>query len=481
MSSAIGPEEARPPRLWLRLGIAIGAFTLVVLLAGFLLNACLPSRIKQIEAEMDATDPGWRLDEILAARPDPPAGQNSADVIAFVDAQVPGNLRYPGLSDATDRVRAPYRLNTAVRGVLDARFQTIDAAVQAARTIATMPTGRYPLVLEDNPFTSNLVREDCALDVASLLRYDAVRLADRGDLDGAMRSCRAAVHCGQSFASGDLISLIRVLCVDIGMDTIEYVLSQGELPSSACAEMQALLLAEEQFNDLLMDLRGRRAMTHDLLGKVMNGRLPMREVFDLGLGQRVPSNWWYRLFGYTAADVRREYPVFMDAINRRIEAARLPLPERTVALDALDAERSDLARRYPLVATFLPITVGMRQQYYAKLAQVGAMRVLLGVERYRLAHKRWPARLEDIPADLLPGGLPRDPFDGLPLRYRRTTDGVVVYSVGNDRTDDGGVVVNEDGRRDLQRELAPDRGYRLWDVAKRRQPPPPPPPAEPSP
>jgi hypothetical protein len=34
--------------------------------------------------------------------------------------------------------------------------------------------------------------------------------------------------------------------------------------------------------------------------------------------------------------------------------------------------------------------------------------------------------------------LPRDPFDGEPLRFKRRASGYVVYSIGSDLRDDGG-------------------------------------------
>lgn len=57
----------------------------------------------------------------------------------------------------------------------------------------------------------------------------------------------------------------------------------------------------------------------------------------------------------------------------------------------------------------------------------------------------------------------QDPFDGKPLRYRRLTDGVVVYSVGSNLSDDGGdLTVPPGGMTDPL-----DIGFRLWDVARR--------------
>jgi hypothetical protein len=60
--------------------------------------------------------------------------------------------------------------------------------------------------------------------------------------------------------------------------------------------------------------------------------------------------------------------------------------------------------------------------------------------------------------------LPRDPYDGNggPLRYARTADGFLLYSVGYDRDDDGGRPsprdggLLEDGDIRLDSWLAPD-------------------------
>jgi hypothetical protein len=71
------------------------------------------------------------------------------------------------------------------------------------------------------------------------------------------------------------------------------------------------------------------------------------------------------------------------------------------------------------------------------VAQLEVAKVLLAVERYRLAHASLPETLERLVPDYL-AAVPADPFDGAPLRYQRLTRGFVVYSVGEDGKDDGG-------------------------------------------
>jgi hypothetical protein len=62
----------------------------------------------------------------------------------------------------------------------------------------------------------------------------------------------------------------------------------------------------------------------------------------------------------------------------------------------------------------------------------------LAVERWRITHGgRPPASLTDLVPGFLPAP-PADPYDGRPLRYLNRTNSYVLYSIGEDLTDDGG-------------------------------------------
>jgi hypothetical protein len=61
------------------------------------------------------------------------------------------------------------------------------------------------------------------------------------------------------------------------------------------------------------------------------------------------------------------------------------------------------------------------------------------LHRYRLDHDgRFPERLEALVPTYVEAVL-RDPIDGAPMRYRLDdAKGIVLYSLGNDGSDDGG-------------------------------------------
>ena len=97
-------------------------------------------------------------------------------------------------------------------------------------------------------------------------------------------------------------------------------------------------------------------------------------------------------------------------------------------------------------------------------AELRTARCMLALERYRQAHAKWPASLRELVPEFIEA-VPVDPYDGQPLRYHRRVDGVVIYSIGPDKFDNGGAVRNQPGKP------ATDIGFQLWDPARRRQPP----------
>ncbi len=83
---------------------------------------------------------------------------------------------------------------------------------------------------------------------------------------------------------------------------------------------------------------------------------------------------------------------------------------------------------------------GQIRQETRAVAWLEVTATALAVERYRLARGKLPEALGQLVPDYL-AAVPEDPFDGTPLRYRRTERGFVVYSVGEDGNDDGGKAV----------------------------------------
>lgn len=90
-------------------------------------------------------------------------------------------------------------------------------------------------------------------------------------------------------------------------------------------------------------------------------------------------------------------------------------------------------------ATGKAINKTARAETTVKLAIVAC-----ALERYRLAHGNFPARLEELSPQSITG-VPHDPMGNLPFHYLRSDDGwFQLYSVGPNGKDDGGVMASGD-------------------------------------
>ena len=152
--------------------------------------------------------------------------------------------------------------------------------------------------------------------------------------------------------------------------------------------------------------------------------------------------------------------------NHFVAIARMPVEEQPGPLRELEA----FAKQMPTLARLLgPAVTKVANAYHRNVAQLRCCLIMLAAERYRLAQGHWPAAIADLVPKYLPA-VPLDPYDGAPLRLRLLKDGLVIYSVGDNRQDDGGQIRVEPGKTGPPL----DWGYRLWDVPRRRQPPKPP-------
>jgi hypothetical protein len=172
----------------------------------------------------------------------------------------------------------------------------------------------------------------------------------------------------------------------------------------------------------------------------------------------VPSGWFY----FEKVNYNRAFQEYLlPGIN---------VPGHRVNPDACDraTERVGALSRGPWPAQvlrhqffrgmLLPAVSGMVRK--TALAQTGADCAALAcaLERYRLARGQFPESLGALVPEFI-GQLPQDVINGEPLHYRCTPDGeYVLYSVGWDATDGGGVIsLGKNGQS-----VSPTTGDWVW-------------------
>jgi hypothetical protein len=66
------------------------------------------------------------------------------------------------------------------------------------------------------------------------------------------------------------------------------------------------------------------------------------------------------------------------------------------------------------------------------------MKILCGLEIYKRRHGYYPEKLEDLIPEIFQQ-LPLDPFTGKNFIYKKKDGKIIIYSVGRNLKDDGGI------------------------------------------
>ncbi len=147
----------------------------------------------------------------------------------------------------------------------------------------------------------------------------------------------------------------------------------------------------------------------------------------------------------TVADRRDMQAKADEMANLYIRKHERPLWEQSTPSE-YDAEMERLRKTPSLQRKFWPLILVLR---HFSLANDGgseiravnihsATLVAIALELYHRREGHWPDRLRQLVPGLLTH-VPIDQFDGQPLRYRLIEGAPLVYSVGPDRLDDGGI------------------------------------------
>ena len=88
------------------------------------------------------------------------------------------------------------------------------------------------------------------------------------------------------------------------------------------------------------------------------------------------------------------------------------------------------------------------------LTKINQVNISLALGIYYQQHRTYPAKLSDLMRNYLKQ-LPNDPYSEKPFLYKKEKTGFLLYSVGNNRVDDGGQWKHSEQLDDLSVRVSP--------------------------
>lgn len=348
-----------------------------------------------------------------------------------------------------------------------------DPVMEQLRQDSQRPESRFPIQYDaENPMEVLLPHLAALKRSAQALELHAVAELQAGQTDKAFDDVKLMLRLTDAIRTEPILisQLVRFAMVQITLQPIYEGLAAHQWSDAQLAELDTELAQLNFPADYRATMRGEmigfEIGTFDFLrhhpeaiydvasdmGANKNNTLPLPGRILIHL---IPDSYFYRSELNCARAVQEDYLPIADVQQHIISPSAAHRAEKAVEADTAHFGPYNFMERMmvgPLVNT------AQKFAYAQSSAELG--RVAIALERYRLAHGTYPSSLDDLSPQFMPE-VPHDIINGQPLHYRLTTDGrFVLYSVGRNERDDGGVVVFKDSSKRI---VNRDEGDWVWE------------------
>lgn len=464
MTSFTEPRRAGLPK-WIKVALVLGVVVGLIALVLYALGVAATTRWERYAAELRAKGEPLTFEEIEAMRTRIPDEENGALVIEK-------------LKPALERVSPPPNTKnilvfTFVSGDDDLFSGFPSAAIAPSQTfvdqhsevlgalskLRAFPAGRFDIdlsVAAKAPWDIVLPQLTHLRTASKLVYLDALMKTLRGDVEGALGSVeiQGALSGTVSEHPTVIARLVQIANESQIPRTAEVALRAGSATPMGLTHAQKIVVARLEAGSVIWAFRGERAFFSAICENLASGRVSLQDIAGTG---GLPGASWL-----PAWLVRRNQIEGVTLISSLVEAGDDPLA-LAAAVKRMDEAVAQTGPTRLLVKIFLPSlsrAVTLNQKNTASLLCTHAA---LAAERFRLEKSRLPESLEELVPEFL-DAVPTDPFDGNPLRFRTTEQGIVIYSIDENLIDDGGSL--EPQKKRPRRSL--DVGFRLLKPEHRR-------------
>jgi len=345
-----------------------------------------------------------------------------------------------------------------------------DPAIEELRQASRLPYSRFPLEYTNESPASILLPHLAALKRCSqVLALRAVAELQNGQSEKAFADVRLALYMANSIRTEPfLIShLVRIAILQITLQPIYEGLAEHQWSDEQLVALDAELSKFNFLPDYKLSMEGEMGCDD---GEIDRLRRHPEQLKNLGgyydeehrnwpspsmpgglIGRLIPAGWFYQN-QFRCVRMMVEFYIPLADLN---QGTIFP-PAVRRAGELWHAETKKITP-YNILEKILFSGLGNAVKRFAYgQASVDLARTAIALERYRLAHGEYPESLDALAPQFMEK-VPHDIIGGQPLHYRRTADPssqssdaasgqFVLYSVGWNETDDGGVVVNQKSR-----------------------------------
>lgn len=268
---------------------------------------------------------------------------------------------------------------------------------------------------------------------ARMLQLEAHVQAHHGDPEGIVKSFRTLLALSHANDADPVIvsQLVNTSIRGQAFTTLQAILPFIDFSDAQLNELQDLFASSSNSVGFKAALVGERAFA---ISAFSNPRAALQtQGPNISLGSRNEDLCFY-----------------LDLLEPVIESvsAKSWIPTMDAA-QKMDASLKQMSTsqinklRYQMTSMLLPAVEGIMSAGAGDDAKCRIAELACALQRYRKASGEYPQTLDALAPQYI-AKVPLDPFDDLPLRYEVRSGTPVIWSIGRDRLDNGGLKDNSE-------------------------------------
>jgi hypothetical protein len=377
---------------------------------------------------------------------------------------------YRRLATKTNEFAVSPQPQTPAQDVLLA-LSKFDSVIEDLRAAAKLPASRFPLEYDKDDPAAILLPHLAAMKRSSqFLQLRALAELQNGQSEKALDDVKLSLRLAEAVRTEPFIisQLVRLAILQIALQPVWEGLAEHRWSDAQLAALEAELAKLDFLADYEFTIRSEPAFHIRLIDYLEQKRSRYQEFVsllgnnnehDAGVLNNFPATAIFYLAPKGWFDQNK---IQLVQVRQQRDAPMVDDTQQTVSPKMVRAGEAAHTQMRPTPFNFFARLEGFPGNYAVKVARgqtaVNLARVAIALERWRLAHGEFPDALAALAPQFLEK-IPHDVIGGQPLKYRREANGqFVLYSVGWNETDDGGVVdAKEAGVTDRRNEAS------TWD------------------
>jgi hypothetical protein len=377
----------------------------------------------------------------------PKNGNGSWEKAMLTDLK-PWQDYYRQLAAKTNLYPVPPQPQTPAQDVLLA-LSKYDATIEELREASKLPYSRFPLEWDkDDPAAILLPHLAVMKSCVQILRLRATAELQNDQSQKALDDIKLMLYLNNSIRTEPVFisHLVRIAMMAITLQPIYEGLAEHKWSDAQLAELDAELAKLDFLADYEFSMHGERMFGISIVEYLRRTRNLQAMGFD---DQGNPSSPPFSNLGFHLAPSAFFYrsELIMARMHQQWTLPLVDMEQRVVSPHKVSQSTAaaDKALQhgwpYNILARMVFPSIGKAVIKFARAqSSIDLARTAIALERYRLANGNYPESLDALMPQFMEK-IPHDTINGQPLHYRREASGqFVLYSVGWNETDDGGVV-----------------------------------------